>query len=572
MKTKLWVNLILFTAAVAVGFAVGEVVSRIITTTDADGQVYLKKKPLLPYHFPAEMVKHKLNQYFKEEDQAYVVDDPELGWTIAPNHTSRNGLYISNSRGIRSAPYEYTSKPTPGVLRIALFGDSFTHGDEVTFFKTWGYFLEKNLIEDGVSAEVINFGVGGYGIGQAYLRWNRLGITFRPDIAVFGFQAENMQRAVNIIRSLYSRNTWLVFSKPRLILDDEGKIQVVNSPVIPPEEVPGVLENFQDSPLAKYEFWYNPHNYRNPFWLKSRFLQIIYNKFRRARPDFKDYSTMEKTGGGTPEAVSLAILRLFAREVKETGAIPIILHIPKKSHTKLLWKGLVPAYYELFDHLKAEGIKVVNPGEEMMDQHRLYLRSHFSRKGGQIVARVLADTILEILAEENRLSSYTGTPPNYAVIKSTKKLLEEYRDGREVFIDLGTTRDLNFIKRGFHSREKHLNRIPIRWTKETAVLLLPFVPQKGKKPVLSFRIIDTGPERDWAEACVSVVLNGDKIGQIPLHQGGDTYRLELSANIKEPGLAAITITSPGWQPNRLLGAKDPRLLGVMLDWVKLTYE
>ena len=188
------------------------------------------------------------------------------------------------------------------------------------------------------------------------------------------------------------------------------------------------------------------------------------------------------------------------------------------------------------------------------------------------MARVLADAILEILAEKNRLTSYTGTPPDYSIIKPTEKLLEEYQDSREVFIDLGTTRDLNFIKQGFYSREKHLNQTTVRWTKETAILLLPFIPSKGKKPVLSFRIIDTGPRREWDGAEVSVILNGDRIGQISLHQGGDTYRLELPADIKEPGMAAISITSSGWQPSQLLGTKDPRLLGIMLDWMKLTYE
>ncbi|MEA1926947.1 MAG: SGNH/GDSL hydrolase family protein, partial [Candidatus Auribacterota bacterium] len=216
MKRKLASNFILLLASLLIGFAFCEIAVRILTSTDDDGQVYLKNKPLLPYRFPAAMVKKKLEHYFQNQNQAYVIDDDYLGWTIAPDHASSNGLYFSNSRGIRSAPYEYTLKPDPKVLRIALFGDSFTHGDELRFFQTWGYFLEKNLIEAGVSAEVINFGVGGYGIGQSYLRWNHLGKSFQPDIAIFGFQAENMQRTVNIIRSLYSRNTWLVFSKPRL--------------------------------------------------------------------------------------------------------------------------------------------------------------------------------------------------------------------------------------------------------------------------------------------------------------------------------------------------------------------
>ena len=35
----------------------------------------------------------------------------------------------------------------------------------------WGFFLERNLTDLGYNVEVMNFGVGGYGIDQIYLRW-----------------------------------------------------------------------------------------------------------------------------------------------------------------------------------------------------------------------------------------------------------------------------------------------------------------------------------------------------------------------------------------------------------------
>jgi len=572
MKRKLTGNLLLLAAAILIGLAVCELVARILTETDKDGQVSFKNRALLPYRFPDRMVEDKLDYYFQNKDKAYVIDDGRLGWTVAPNRISENGLYQSNSRGIRSAPYEYSSRPEEGVLRVALFGDSFTHGDEVDFFRTWGYFLERDLIENGVTAEVLNFGVGGYGIGQAYLRWKLLGGDFHPDIAVFGFQGENMQRTVNIIRSLYSRNTWLVFSKPRLILDENDTLKTVNFPVIPPRRVPRVLDDFDRSPLARYEFWYNPENYRDPFWLKSRFFQIIYNRFRRPRPDYKDYTVMEKTGGGTPEAVSLAILKQFAREAEEAGAFPIILHIPKKSHLKLLWKGETPAYYSLFRKLKADGITVVDPAGEMKDQRHLYLRSHFSPKGGKMVARFLADAVIRILSREGRRDAYQGRAPDYLAPKSDADILREYRDAEAVTIDLGTPLDHIFIQKGFHHRERHLGKVPVRWSGPIAVLSIPVYPRPGRGPVLDLRVVDTGPPRkDWSGRVI-VEMAGEKLGEIELLPGEKSYRLPLKKSAAAPEMAEITISASPWQPSKLNRSRDTRNLGVMLDRITLSYE
>lgn len=392
MKARWPTNVLLLLISLLIGFLICEAIARRLTTINGDGQVFLKGRPLLPGRFPAETTRFKLDHFFKNRSQAYVVDDPVLGWTIAPNAKSDNGLYFSNSRGIRSQPSEYTEEPPAGVLRIALFGDSFTHGDEVPYEKTWGKLLEDALKEDGIPAEVINFGVGGYGIGQAYLRWNHLGRAFSPRIAVFGYQGENMKRVVNLFRSFYSRRTWLVFSKPRFIINPKGELELINCPVVEPEKIPEVLEDFHQSPLAKYEFWYNPKNYFDSLWLKSRFFQVLYNRFHKPRPDHQEGPGIEESGG-QPEDVTLAILKKFIREVKEAGAIPVILHIPKKSHLKLVEKGITPAYYPLFEELEREGAVVVDPVERMKGKSRLYKRSHFSRKGGEIVARTLAETI-----------------------------------------------------------------------------------------------------------------------------------------------------------------------------------
>jgi len=412
MKSKLSSNLIILLTALLIGLLLCEILARLVTRTDASGQAYYRRRALLPYRFPAEMVRRKMNHYLQRKSEAYVVDDPLLGWATGPDRTNVNGMYRTNSAGIRSEPEEYSPAPPPGTLRIELFGDSFTHGDEEPFEKTWGKFLEDDLLKEGVAAEVLNFGVPAYGIGQAYLRWKYRGEQFSPQIVVFGFQPENMKRTVNIFRSLYSRDTWVVFSKPRFVIDPGGSLELINSPVVPPEEVADVLEKFNESPLSQYEYWYNPANYSSSPIFKSRLVSLIYSiaAGRKHRPGGRHdhrpgphYWDPE----GEPMRTSLLILKRFAHEARQSGEIPIILHIPKKNDLHFLEKGSTPAHYHVLSELEKEGIIVVDPAPEMMGKHRLYKHSHFSSRGGRIVARVLADAIVEMLKERNLFFEYS---------------------------------------------------------------------------------------------------------------------------------------------------------------------
>ena len=252
--------------------------------------------------------------YQASRPDPYLIPDPVLGWTIAPHGAVKSGIY-RRIQGIRSDPREYELIPPEGTLRIALFGDSFTHGDEEPYPQTWGKLLEDELRRRGIRAEVLNFGVPAYGLGQAYLRWNRLGRRFSPLIAVLGFQVENIKRTLNIFRLLYSSSSGLPFSKPRFTLDNEGNLRPVNSPTIPPEEVLSTLKNFNSHPLEKYEYWYNPKAYSSSLWTESRFLRLLYTFLFRGKRDRKEGPGWLAPAGEGPR-VTLALIRKFAQEVR----------------------------------------------------------------------------------------------------------------------------------------------------------------------------------------------------------------------------------------------------------------
>ncbi|MBO6523291.1 MAG: SGNH/GDSL hydrolase family protein [Balneolaceae bacterium] len=144
----------------------------------------------------------------------YFVLDDTLGWRIKERGTFRDSLYVSNSNGVRSFK-EFGAK-SDSVIRIGLFGDSFMHSDDVYFDESLAFHLENELQKKGVSTEIINFGVSGYDMTQAYLRYKTEGVDYELDIVLFGLQIENFWRNLNVYRPNYYLYTGFPFVKPRL--------------------------------------------------------------------------------------------------------------------------------------------------------------------------------------------------------------------------------------------------------------------------------------------------------------------------------------------------------------------
>ena len=230
--------------SVVIAGAMGEIGVRILGSHDNHGNFVVRDIYIKPYRLPVGNLDRQIKRYISEGPIA-VHYDPVLGWSPKPNSTSEDGIYLLNSVGLRSAPTEYPLSPRDGTLRIAIFGDSFVMGDEVPFEQSWGYYLEIYLKAAGIEAEVLNFGVGGYGMDQAFLRWKELGSKYSPQIVIFGFQPENVRRNVNLYRNFLSFKNEAIFTKPRFILDDDS-LELINVPTVPPERMVDLVAHFGD--------------------------------------------------------------------------------------------------------------------------------------------------------------------------------------------------------------------------------------------------------------------------------------------------------------------------------------
>lgn len=342
-------RILLIIGAFLLTIAILEVSVRAGGETDADGQFTFLSYTLPPYVLPLNEIRPEMEEYLNNKDQANFIPDPETGWVHRPDAILYDGLFTINSLSMR-ARREYDRQPAEDSLRIALFGDSYVASDEVNNEEAWGYILEKLLMEAGVNAEVLNFGVGGYGMGQAFLRWQKQGKDFSPDIVIFVFQPENLDRNVNVFRLLYVQGG-VVYSKPRFILEGES-LALINSPALPPEEIIDAFENFDSHPLAAFEAYYRGRGVSSALWNISKLAGLVYV----ALENLESKLSPEQIYGPDSERGRLgkAIVEAFAADVADEGASFIVMHLPRYDHFRQFHDGKPLPWRFLLDHFEDE--------------------------------------------------------------------------------------------------------------------------------------------------------------------------------------------------------------------------
>lgn len=337
-------NLLIACAAILLTLTLLEVLIRLAGRTDADGQFTFMDFTLQPYVLPLEKLRAPVQDYLDLAEWSTVIYDERLGWTYRPHAVRQNGEFTINGAGIR-ARREFSPQPPPDRLRIALFGDSFTAGDDVSDDEVWGARLELLLRAAGIRAEVLNFGVGAYGMDQAFLRWLHQGKKFEPDIVIFGLQPDNLKRNLNVFRQLMNING-PPFSKPRFVLDDD-ELSLLNSPALPPDQLIAAFEDFPEQPLAAYERHYRSRYVATNWWASSRLASLLYEALKQEDAD-ANLLGPDSEGG----QLGKAIVDAFAADVQQAEADFIVLHLPLQAH--LVWRlnGIAAPFQFLLDHCR----------------------------------------------------------------------------------------------------------------------------------------------------------------------------------------------------------------------------
>ena len=149
--------------------------------------------------------------------------DPELGWVRKPltsnQESGKNGStnWSIDKNGARTNPsFENLNS------KISCYGDSFTFSRQVDDNQTWIHYLSKLT-----NSNVLNFGVGNYGLDQSFLRLKREFPKNKTELVIIAVVPETICRILSIWKHYYEYGNTFAF-KPKFILENEKLCQIKN--------------------------------------------------------------------------------------------------------------------------------------------------------------------------------------------------------------------------------------------------------------------------------------------------------------------------------------------------------
>jgi len=258
--------------------------------------------------------------------------DQILGWKLKPGaegylFSGEFKTYVkNNAQGMRMSRNITQQK---SKYRIAVLGDSMI----------WGFGVEEsdrvseNLERQLKNAEVLNFGVSGYGTDQEYLQLNKTVLKFQPDMVIIAFYANDLEDAGNSIRYDYP--------KPLFKLKN-NTLELTNVPV--PKR-----ENWEDRtyPISTKINLYLSHKSHAFVFFKPLFREInsILSPRKRVLPEPDTVAIIKKNYSEDYQRYEKLNDKLYceiSNVLRQRNTTFVVFNIPAKGHIfpKLLRNGL----------------------------------------------------------------------------------------------------------------------------------------------------------------------------------------------------------------------------------------
>lgn len=350
--------------------------------------------------------------------------DADLGWTRKPGtrkveEVKTVGEYRPNSKTVSYSIDANGSRTNLGhenlPVEIVSVGDSFAFARHVEDHETWQWYLSEKT-----KTNVVNWGVGNYGMDQALRRYLRIADRHTPKTVIMLVVPETLARMVNVWKHYLEYGNLLGFKGRYLFVDE--KLTWYPCPVKTLNELINYRKNLKaiqavdDAFHEKFSkdvlrFPYSISilkNYRRnlklfaalvvgkvvgrPDWVNVPWEIVLESNFRYSERVFTDASK---------RALFIAVAKEFAREVRARGAEPVLVMVPylhelssDQLHCQSVLNDLERSLsvLNLFDRFKKES-----------DQTRLYVSdftaAHLSAHGNQ----VLAETIHSFLKEMKKV-------------------------------------------------------------------------------------------------------------------------------------------------------------------------
>ena len=157
----------------------------------------------------------------------------------------RETLVTINKEGWNSTKDAYPLAKTPGVLRVAVIGDSYVHGSFVNVEEAFPDVIERQLAAAGVRAEVLRFGMDGAPLSQYLHVMRREVARYKPDVVLVQLIHNDFDESYRFLKTRYAS------SFMKIGLDDKG--QPVE--VAPAAFQPGAADLLREFATFRYLYY-----------------------------------------------------------------------------------------------------------------------------------------------------------------------------------------------------------------------------------------------------------------------------------------------------------------------------
>ncbi len=357
------------------------------------------------------------------KDKDRIESEARAGNILASNEFSRELGWeprSDNAHGYRGPPKDV------GTAAIALFGDSFTLGFHPVE-KSWPHLLETKL-----GRPVLNFGVGGYGVDQAYWRFKKryLGEIHTPYV-VLAIMSENIARNLSLYRGFYNRRSSLAATKPRYRTADDGRVAYVENPLNSMDELPKLTDVEFLRSIGERDYWYQyfdqfdlnemvgfPYSY---YFLKALpyYVSRFYMHRIQESAPYKDLYSDEEA-----KKILRVIIERFIQDAKSVGSFPVILFLPNwMDMDDVVHKHEKTCYAEFFEDVRAEhpatfdGLSYFMPyfshGEPISEFFQSRTNGHYNARGDKVLSEGFYEELMAVDGEQALLGTIhkNGKPP-----------------------------------------------------------------------------------------------------------------------------------------------------------------
>lgn len=280
----------------------------------------------------------------------------------------------------------YGDEPRPSLRQFdqacaSAFGDSFTHGDEVTHDEAWA-----RIASDLLGCEIVNHGVGGFGTDQAYIRFQKT--DPQTPVILLGVYQEMLRRNLSASWLFYGMQRGSTL-KPYFTLSDAGLTEVP----MPSELSVDSLKRYHDA-----DRYYDVVRMKPPYSL-ALLRAVYYRAFRseldklRMLPPEKAYEDRHAFD------LQMALVdRLRADAAKRAQRLSLVF-FPTADQAE---RGIFP-YKTLLDAMAAAhpDVCLIDPGPAL---HHASVQAgkplaapigHFDAQGNRVIAEVVARRLRE---------------------------------------------------------------------------------------------------------------------------------------------------------------------------------